>query len=327
MGTGLDLTFGVALEDTYGTYEAPTDFLEIDSSSLKREDNWLTSTALRRRPGRPVARRRKTTRQGTGTIGLKVPNKGFGQILNLLHGETVAPVQQGATPAYLQQHAIGETPPNGKSLTIQENKPTVEDDDNAFTYLGCKFTQAVFACETSQELTCSLETLAAEAVTNEALAVPSYPDPISSRDFTEASILIDGDDATQIIGGFTLTIPLPLKTGRWGLGRGGVQAEPIGFNDYMTPTLALPAEFTNTEMYDFYIAGAAVPIVIEFVGPVISGVHRERIKFTMAECSFVDGDPEVEGPDVLDQSPSIEIYDNGSDPLVAVDYVSVDTAL
>lgn len=326
MPTGIDSQLGVAVEGSYGTYEEPTDFLEFDSAGIVRQPNFLTSTALRKRPVPPVARHRETTRQAGGPLALKVPNKGLGPLLYMLHGVAATPVQQGGTSAYLQTHPVGVTRPNGKSLTMQLNKPTVEQDE-PFSYVGCKFTQAVFSCETSGELMLALEVAARDALTNESLAVASYPDPISSFDFTQAEITIDGTEASAIIGGFTLTIPLPHKTERWGLGRGGVQDEPVAFNDYMRPTLELPAEFTDTELFDFYVAGDPVPIVITFTGDNISGAYDEMIRFTLPECKFVGEDPGVDGPDVLDQAGSVEIYDNGTDAPVTIAYQSVDTAI
>lgn len=329
MGTGLDTSVGFALEEEYGKYEAPSDFIEVETFGLARASEFLASRPLRGRPGIPAARHRETTRRAEGAIALEIPNKGLSPILDLLHGETVVPAKQGETAAYKHTHKIGVTAPNGKSLTIQANKPTVAQDE-PFTYVGCKILEASFSCDTSAQLKASLTVNAADSLTSEELEVPNYPDPISSRDFTEAVVTIDGKDVTEsdlIIHSFNLGIPLPLKTGRHGLGRGAIQAEPIGFNDTMLPTLELACEFSNRDMYDHYTNQDEVPVVIKFVGPTIAGEFKEEIAFTLPIGKFTGSDPEVGGPDVLDQTASLEIYDSISAPLITIDYVSIDSTL
>ncbi len=332
MGTGLDASLGFALEDKYGEYKAPSDFLEVESIGLQRKPNYTESRPLRGRPGIPVSRHKETSRMAEGPIELEVPNKGLGPVLFMLHGEdeeTAGPKKQGETAAYRQEHPIGVTAPTGKSLTIQANKPTIESDQ-PFTYLGSKFTQATFSCDTSGQLKLSLDTNAADAVTNKSLAVASYPDPISSRIWDEAFVVIGGEDVTAsglIIHSFTLAIPLPLKTGRFGLGRGGTQAEPIGFNDTMKPTAGLACEFTNLDLYENYVNEDEVAVTIGFKGPVIADEFHEEISFTIPVVKFVGEDPSVSGPGVIDQSVSAEVFDSIEDPLATIAYQSVDTTL
>jgi Phage tail tube protein len=332
MGTGLDASLGFAVEDKYGEYKAPSDFIEVESIGLQRKPNYTQSRPLRRRPGIPVSRHKETTHFAEGPIALEIPNKGLGPILFMLHGEdeeTAGPKKQGETIAYRQEHPIGVTAPNGKSLTIQANKPTIEQDE-PFTYLGSKFTQVTFSCDTSAQLKMSLDTNAQTLVTNKSLTVASYPDPISSRLFDEAVVTIDGEAVTAsdlIINSFNLVIPLPMKTGRHGLGRGGTQAEPIGFNDTMKPTLEFACEFTNLDLYNHHINEDEVPVSIAFVGPVIAGGFKEEIAFDIPVTKFIGEDPAVSGPDVVSQSASIEVYDSIEDPLVTIAYQSIDSAL
>lgn len=329
MPTGLNTSVGFAPETKYGEYAAPSDFIEVESFGIARKSDYLASRPLRGRPGIPAARHRETTRQAEGAVALEVPNKGLGPLLNLLHGETVTPAKQAETIAYKQVHKIGVTAPQGKSLTIQANKPTVEQDE-PFTYTGAKITNATFSCDTSAQLKASFDVMARDALTSEELATPSYPDPIKSRDFTEAVVEIDGEAVTQldlIIHSFNLTVPLPMKTGRYGLGQGALQLEPIGFNETMLPTIELACEFSNRDMYDHYTNQDEVPVVIKFVGPVIASTYHEEIAFSVAVAKFVGSDPEVSGPDVLDQTASLEVYDSITEPLVTIDYLSVDTTL
>lgn len=332
MGTGLDSSLGFVRETKYGEYKAPSEFMEVESIGLQRKSNYTSSRPLRKRPGIPASRHKETTRWAEGAIGLEVPNKGFGPILYQLHGEneaTSGPKKQGETTAYRQKHPLGVTPPNGKSLTIQANKPTGASDE-PFTYLGCKFTQATFSCDTSAQLKASLDTNAADLVTNKALGVASYPDPIGSYLWEDAFVKIGAEEPTAsglIIHSFNLVVPLPMKTGRWGMGRGGVQGEPIGFNETLKPTVALTCEFSNLELFNHYINQDEVPITIGFKGAVIAGEFHEEISFTIPVAKFVGEDPAVSGPDLVDQTASIEVYDSIENALITAEYQSIDSSL
>lgn len=328
MGTGLDTTFGCAKEDSYGTYKEPSRFLEIESTSLAKKSDYLAPRPLRGRPGIPVARHKQTTRQADGNVQMEVPTTQLGRILDLLHGNTVTPEKQGGENAWKQKHEIGVEPPNGKSLTIQINKPAV-DGDHAFTYLGCKFTQATFSCDTSQQLKLALDVIARDVDMSKALKEPTYASVIESFDFTQPTVKIGGVAIAEglIIHSFNLGIPIPLKTGRFGLGQGAVQREPHGFNDTMLPTWELNAEFSNMDLYNFYVNDEPKSVEISFVGKTIVGAHKQTITFLTPSAKFVGSDPEVGGPDVLDQTASIEVYDNITNPPVTITTLTGDETL
>lgn len=328
MSTGLDGFLGVASEATYGTFVAPTDFLEFDSEGLAVAPNYLTPTGLR--DGRimaPVDRHKETTRMAGGPISLKVPNKGFGEFLNLLHGESVAPVQQGGTAAHLQTHNIGTSRPNGKSASIQVGKPQSGGTVKAHSYLGCKVTQAVFACALNGDLTCETTIDARDEDRAQSLAVPSYPSDIGSYTFEQCDVTVA---AVQVASpgpqDFSLTIPLPLATERFGMRRSALKAEPL-LNDYVRPNLTFSAEYANDVLYDHFRDQDEVAIIIEFEGPEIAGGFNEMIRFTLSATKLVGATPGVEGPGILNQSVPVELYDNGTDVPLKIEYQTTDTAI
>lgn len=327
MPTGLDATLGFALEEEYGVYKEPDTWIEAESFSPKLEKQYTQSRPLRGRPGVPIARHTETTRSVAGSISLEVPNQGFGAILNLLHGEEVEPeeVKEGA---YLQTHPIGVTAPNGKSLTLQANKPTAAADQ-AFTYLGGKFTQAAFSCDTSAQLKCALDLIAADGEIEQELVEAEYPEAIKGRTFDEAEVEIGGEAIAEglIIHSFNLVVPLPMKDGRFGLGQGGTQAEPIGFNDSMEPTLEFAAEFSNAELLEYYLEQEELAVTIKFVGEAIKETAKEEIQFVLPAGKFTGEDPEVGGPDLLDQTANFMVLDDIENPLVTVKYQSTDETL
>jgi hypothetical protein len=328
MGTGLDATFGCAQEEAYGTFKEPSRFLEIDSTSLARKTEYIAPRPLRGRPGIPSARHKQTTRQAEGNVAMEVPTTQFGRILDMLNGDTNTPEKQGEDAAYKTVFPIGVTPPNGKSLTVQINKPAV-DGDHAFTYLGAKITSAAFSCDTSGQLKCSLDFLARDVDMSKELKEATYASLIESFDFTQPTVKIGGVeiDAGLIIHSFNLALPIPLKAQRYGLGHGATQLEPHGFNDTMLPTWELNAEFSSMELYDFYVEDEPKAVEISFVGETIVGAHKNTITFLAPVGKFVGSDPEVGGPDVLDQAATLEVYDNITNPLVTITTISADSAL
>lgn len=328
MGTpsGLGAQLGAKAESAFGTYIAPDAFYEFDSETLGRKPNYLTSSGLRAgRMAGPVGRHKPTTRAAAGDIVMKVPNKGFGRWLNLLHGNVVTPEKIEAGPAYKQVHNIGTSAPIGKSLTVQVGKPDVAGVVQPFSYPGTKITQLQLACETGAELMATLSLNARDEVTGEALAVASYPSGITSLDFTGGEVKV-GADTLGIVDSANLTIPLPMKLDRFGLTKSALAAEPLP-NDYIKPTGSLSMEFFGLTQFNHFVNCDAVKVVLNFEGATIAGANKEQLKLEMPACHFVGDSPQVSGPDVLKVAFPFEVYDNGTEAPVIATYVSVDTAL
>lgn len=327
MPVGLDSFVGVATEaGGYGVYTAPTSFVEFDSESLSRNPNYTTSMGLR--AGRltpPVQRHRQTTRDGGGSLSLKVPNKGFGKFLNLLHGNSVTPAQQAATTAYLQTHAIGLTRPDAKSVSILVNKPTVAADKR-FAAVGAIVESASFSMETGAELNCELQLNARDLEIDKASVTPTYPTGIGSYLFQDVILEVDDVAVSSIVSSFNCAIPIPRKTDRWGLGTGALKALPLT-NDYVRPTMSLSAEFTNATLFDKFIADQSVKVMIRFSGQLIASTYYEQIEFTFPAVKLTGSTPQVGGPDVLTLELPGEVYDSGVAAPVTVAYMSTDVTL
>jgi len=324
--SGLASFLGAKRESVYGTYVAPDLYFEFDSESLTRQPTFLTSTGLRSgRMAAPISRHKQTTSTAGGGLTMKVPTKGFGRFLDLLHGNTVTPAQQAATIAYLQTHNIGLTAPSGKSLSMQIGKPDVAGTIQPFSYVGSKITQAGFSCDLGGELMANLTIDSRDEDTAQTLATPSYASGISSLDFVGGNVTIDGSQLA-IISSANLQIPLPLKADRYGIGNGALKAEPIP-NDYIRPTGSLTMEFNGLTAYNYFVNNTTASVVLDFQGAIIASTYKEQLKFTMAACHFTGTTPQVGGPDILTMELPFEVYDNGSvAPIVAL-YQSVDTTL
>jgi len=324
-GTGLDSQLGAVRETTYGTRVTPSKFFEFRSESLSLDKNYLQSTALGAGSTFPrSSRRAASTRAGAGSITMEATNKGMGFWFDLLHDNVVAPVQQAATTAYLQTHNIGITTPT-KSATIQVGRPSTDGVVRPFDYLGSMVTGYTFAWDTDEFLTFSVELDAQDEVTNQTLAARTLPTGLSSFNFTQGALMIGGTNVADV-GGGSLEGGQPLKTDRYYLGTSGLKAKPVQ-NAFGSATATLNADFTDMTHHNRFTAGTIASVVLTFTGALIASTYYEQIKITMAACGFNGETPNVDGPDILNQTiPVVALYD-GTNPPVKLEYTSVEVAI
>jgi hypothetical protein len=324
--SGLGAQLGAKRESAFGTYAVPDAFYEFDNETMGRQHNYLTATGLRAgRMAGPVGRHKPTTRSAPGGVVMKVPNKGFGRWLDLLHGNVVTPTKIEAGTAYKQEHNIGTSAPIGKSLTVQIGKPDVAGVVQPFSYLGTKITQLDLACETGAELMATLALNARDEVIGEALAAASYPSGISSLDFTGGEIKV-AEDTLGIVNSANLSIPLPMKVDRYGINKSALAAEPLP-NDYIKITGGLAMEFFGLTQLNHFYNCDTVKVILKFEGAVIAGPNKEKLELVLPASHFIGASPQVGGPEILAVQYPFEAFDNGTEPPLAATYVSVDTAL
>lgn len=324
--SGLGASLGAKIEAEFGKYVAPDAFYEFDSETLSRQNNYLTPSGLKSgRMAGPVARHKPTTRSASGDVTMKVPNKGFGRWLNLLHGNVVTPEKIEAGTAYKQVHNIGTSAPIGKSLTVQIGKPDVAGTVQPFSYIGSKITQLQLSCDTGGELMATISLNSRDEVTGESLATPSYPTGIASLDFTGGEIKV-ASDTLGIVNSANMSLPLPMKTDRFGLNKSALAAEPLP-NEYIKPSGQLAMEFFGLTQLNHFYNCDTVKVVLNFEGATIAGSNKEQLKLEMPASHFIGASPQVGGPDILTVQYPFEAFDNGAEAPVIATYVSADTTL
>jgi hypothetical protein len=329
LASGLGSSFSLAKEVTYGTVVTPNRFYEYDSEGMALDPTYFEPVGLK--AGRlfaPTVRMRKTTRQATGGVPMDVPTKQFGSVIDLMHGLTVAPVQQGASAAYLQTHPIGTSLPN-KSVTIQTNKPTSQAVDTPFTYPGSILTSAAFSMDVGGSLKVSLTWDAQDELTpystpaGPALATPSYAAGSTVWDSTQVAAVTLNGVQVATASSLNLTWTQPYKTDQFFLGTTGTKLKPIPNG---RPTLAgtIAAQWYDATAYQLFLSGAIVGVVFDFQGATIAATYKEQIKFDMPGVQVRGDSPQVGGPDVLDQAIPITVGDNGALAPLTVTYMSTD---
>ncbi|MEU9894235.1 phage tail tube protein [Streptomyces phaeochromogenes] len=326
IGSGLGAQLGIAPEVTYGTFVAPTKFVEFTKESLQLKKTTAQSAGIA--AGRLIAlssRRVVTQKQVSGSIDLEVTNKAMGLILQSLMGTTVTPVQQGATAAYLQTHTLADTA--GKSLTVQVGIPLTTGTVTDKSFLGCKIVSAEFSCEIGGMLMCTLEIDGKDCDETQTLAVASYP-AMSPFHFGQMAVKTGSfgtETARSGIRKVSIKVERPQAVDRFYAGAAGLKAEPIS-NDQVKITGSLEMDYIDTTLDDLHTSDAATSLVWEFIGPIIAATHAETFRVVLPAIRVDEAPPTVEGFDVV--KPTIQftgLYDGTNQP--KIEYMSADITL
>ncbi|MEV5444046.1 phage tail tube protein [Streptomyces sp. NPDC052644] len=326
IGSGLGAQLGIAAESTYGTFAAPTRFLEFTSESLVLSKTTAQSSGIA--AGRLLAlssRRVVTQRQVSGSVDLEVTNKGMGLLLQALMGTTVTPVQQATTTAYLQTHTLADTA--GKSLTIQKGVPLTTGVVTDKSLVGCKVTSAEFSCEVGGMLTASFEFDGRDCDETQTLATASYAN-MSPYHFGQMALKTGSFGAETALDGVrkvSVKIERPQATDRFYANQSALKAEPIS-NDLVKITGSLEMDYVATTVDDLHTSDGATSLVWEFVGPTIEGAHSETFRVTLPAIRIDDAPPQVEGFDVIRPTFNFTALYDGTNQ-VAITYMSTDTSL
>jgi hypothetical protein len=326
IGSGLGSQVGIAAESTYGTFVAPTRFVEFTKESIKLTKTTAMSSGIA--AGRLVglsSRRVVTQRQASGSLEMEVTTKGMGLLLQALMGTTVTPVQQATTTAYLQTHTLADTA--GKSLTIQKGVPLTTGTVVDYSAVGCKITGAEFSCEVGGMLTSSFEFDGKNVDESQTLAAPSYP-LMSPFHFGQMAVKLGTVGAETALDGIrkaSIKIERPQATDRFYANASGLKAEPIS-NGLVKITGSVEADFVATTLADLYVSDAARSFVWEFVGDVIEGAQNYLFRVTLPAIHLDGEPPSIDGPEVIRTSFAFTGLYDGTNP-IKIEYKSTDTTV
>lgn len=325
MSSGLQTQFGLKAETTYGTPVVVDRFYEILNESLERRNQTITSNGLRNaaRNLRRGSRRVLTASDGGGDVNFEVATTGFGVLFNHMLGGTSTIAQQGATPAWLQTHTLGDL--EGKSLTLQKGVSQTDGTVKPFTFHGCKVLGWEFSISVDQilQLRCTFD--AEDVDTSTGLATASYPTS-NLFHFKQGTLSVEGSSVAQVTDA-SVNGTNNLKVDRFYLGSNGLKKEPLD-NDYPEVGGSLTAEFVDlTTFHDRFAADSAAELELEFVGAVIDGAESETLTITVPEVRFEGETPKVSGPEVNVQNiPFVGLFD-GTNAGTTIEYKSTDTAI
>lgn len=326
-GLGAYLTIGE--ESAYGsvasTLTRAYDFDEHSLSFDKQTANGkgLRNGALVRRSSRRVV----VATQAGGDITMDLASKGLGLLLkHALGAATIA--QQGVTTAFLQTFTPAAL--TGKSLTVQAGIPDVTGTQHVYNYLGAKVTAWEIGVDNRDIAKLKLSLDAKDCDPAATPVTPNYTlaDAANVFHFAESGLYVAGS-GTPVIGNpkFTVKGTNALKTDRFHTGAAGKKAEPID-NDFRNYTVELDTEYIDQATWVArHFSDATFALVAQFVGPLIASTYYETLKVTVPAVRInTASPPSVSGPDVEDESLTIEVLDDGTNPPIKIEYTSTDTA-
>lgn len=336
MTTQLDASIGFKKETTFGTAVTVDRFLEFTDESLDYDRSYYQGSGLR--PGSRAARsgRRVLTRDGgAGDIGLEVPTKGIGTLLELLLGVGASALVSGSVYQQLFTPIGNDYLP---SATIQKGIPRLGANVvDAYTFRGAVCSSFEFSASSEDVLKLKTTWKAKDVDTSIAYATPSYPSAFELFSFVGASLtlggsvtpptgtaLATGGTAANNVRDFTLTVDNGLDGNGYNLGGGGKLTRPpaVGALDIKGK---ITAEYSAQTLRDAVRDQTPMALVINFVGLTeISVGQPPTLQITLPDIRLEGELPKSNAGDVIVQSIDFTAFDNltASKPI----YIAVRTA-
>jgi hypothetical protein len=329
--SGLGAQLGVATEETYGTFKAPTRFFPFTTESIALSKNYVKSAGLRAgRLSQASTLHRATTRSAAGDFNIEFFDQGMGILLNQLHGEVVTPVkiEEKSKLLFKQIHKIGLSDPFGKSMTVQVGRPDVTGTVRPFSYLGCKITEYKLSIDAGGLAQVSVSIDGRDEVTAEALGSATYDaDPLPFT-FQQMEAKIGGSKVANVRS-ITITVAVGQNTERFNLGNSGVKDTPI-VNELLAVTANATMEFSGLTDHERFTKEELKELVLNGKGAE-PGAEAKGDNFTanfkMAAAKQTSSSPTVDGPDVITQDVAFECLDNFTSPPLEAEILSTDTTI
>lgn len=327
--SGVGGQFGIATEETYGTYKAPTRFYPVESESLSLDKNIIENQGTRAgRFAQAGNLHRPTTRTVGGDFSVKLYDQGMGIILNQLHGEAVSPTKltEKSEEVYKQVHKIGTTDPSAKSLTAQVGIPDTGGTTRPKTMLGCKVTSFGLAVDAQGEGMVSVGIDGQDETYSQTLAEPTYDTNALPYVFQDFVVKLAGSEAPNFLS-ISMNVEVPYATDRYNLGNSGTKDFPI-LNGLVSVTFDAEAEFASLADHERFTKQTDTKLEIIGTGAEI-GEEGEKFVFkaTAPLTRVMASSPQLAGPDIIRDSLSFKALDNGTEPLLTIEILSTDSAL
>lgn len=327
MRSGLGAQLAIAKESVYGTRVTPTRALPFTSEDLTETPEYHRSKGLRAgRMATAANLHRRVTKQAGGSINMELLTEGMGWIFDLLHGNAVTPsTPVGATNARKQVHEIGLVDPYGKSLSMQVGRPDVGNTTRAFDYLGCKITELGINCEKGGAVTVQATIDAREEKTDQTLVIAAFDSDAEPFVFPDVSLDLAGSPAGNAAS-VNWKIAIPQNTDRQLLGTSGLKKTPIA-NDLLDITAECVLEFETMADHNRFKNETLFALKTRFQGDIIEAALPYYCELNAPAVKQTSSGPVVEGPDIITQSCTFEILDNGTNVPLTAELQNTDTAV
>jgi len=319
--SGLESQLGISLETVFGTFVAPTEFLEFNSETLAKTIERIESAGV----GRSTSLLRSDNWEpgkieAGGTVELDVKTKGFNIILEQMFGASSIAQVGGGAVTYDHTHTIADL--MGTMATWQIGKVDTNGTIRPFSYIGCKVTEWELSNSIDEFLKLALTIDAKNETTSEALASSSYATGTQNLPFTGATITIGGSSYT--IQNISIKGVNGTETDRYGIGS-DTKTEPVQ-EALREVTVEFELEFKDLTAYNLFINGAEAEIVARWqANTAIEDSLFPFLRVTLPACRF-DGDtPQVDGTSRQMHTLRAKALNDGTNEPISVVYRTVDT--
>jgi hypothetical protein len=327
VGSGIGSSFGVVAESAYGTPVPVTRHLP-GTFNVKRVQETVEVTGVA--AGRPAAPDEVVTKtQAVGRFDGQLTTRQMGIFLQHLFGGNAAPVQQGATTAYLQTHVLSDN--KGKSLTCQAGIADTGGTVRPYTLTGGKITQAEFSCGVGEALTIGVDIDGRELVETESLVAPSFLSGLRPFHFAQMSVKLGAYGSEAAVTGVrkvSVNISRSQDVDAFYAGNAGKKSEPT-WNDFIAITGSIDIDFvTKADFVDRFMAHTSTSLDWSFTGPIIASTYAEMFQLRLAKVYFnTEAIPEVQGPGVNQVSVPFKAFWDPTNGIASAGYQSLDTAV
>lgn len=323
----IETQLGTADETTYGTAVTVSRFQPFISESIQPETFRTRTPGLRN--GKRVARTDEMVPGVlgyTGSLELPIESKGFGIWLARSLGAVASSGPTGGAYQY-----VGTIDPDNclPSFTTQVNRPFAPCNatDQAFTWEGCQVASWELSVSVDEVVKFSAEIVAEDGTTGTSLAAATYPSSVQPLAWSKAALTIGGTSVP--ITQFSLKCNNNLKTDRHYLQNSPRRAKAAR-DDFPEITVEFEADFDSLTQYNRFVAEtaagtqAAVVFTATAATAITTGVYP-GVSISLPAVDFTEVGVSVGGPEMLMQSITGMVLDNGTDEPISVTYTTSDS--
>ena len=321
--SGLAGQVAMAKESVYGTYVAPTRWLEFETESVKHARANIDSKAIRSNMLVLRTDRWKRSRKGaTGTIVMPWWSKGMGILQEQFFGiDTITTTPTGTIS---KDHTSTIVDPVGKSLSIQVGRPDQSGTVQPFSYLGGKIDQLKISNSVDGYLESEWQLDFQDVVTAQSLGAFAPPSGVELLTFVNATISVGGSQKDCY--DFSLTIPRPQKTDRYFLKNSDLKKEPI-INDLATPIVEINADFESLTEYNRFTGDSTAAITATWQGTIIEAALRYQLVVTIPAARTNDYEVFVNDLSIVPEKVTYQVLDNGAAAPITWVWSTTDTVV
>lgn len=318
IASGIGGQLGLAEEGAYGTYQAPTRFLEFEKETLKTDIGKIRAAGIGGGRFYKTNYVKTYVKGGAGSIDWTLQTKGFGLLLkHCLGGVSSANVGTAYTHTLTPDAAALL----GKYLTVQIGRPSIDGTSRVFSFLGGKITAWELAADLDAAAKLRTDFDFKTCDTAQALAAATYPTAPALFTFVDGALTVGG--GAKSVTSIKVRAGNALKTDRRFLGN--AKKEPIA-NGIADIGGEFTTEFESLSDYAAAVAGTQAALVLTFTSSeeIDTGVPF-LFTVTIPAIEFLNAEPAIEGPDVLKATIPFMALKNASDPIITLAYKTSDT--